>query len=111
MRAAQRVRAHLAQAPVQHLALRHQVLDGARDVLDRHLRVDAVLVQQVDAVGAQPLEHAVDGQLDVLRTAVQARAALAGLRSMFQPNFEVIATLLRNGATPSPRMRSTSCGP
>ena len=27
-------------------------------------------------------------------------------RSMFQPNFEVITTLSRNGATPSPRMRS-----
>jgi len=32
-------------------------------------------------------------------------------RSMFQPNFDVIATLSRNGAMPSPRMRSTSCGP
>jgi hypothetical protein len=30
---------------------------------------------------------------------------------MFQPNLEVMATLSRNGATPSPRIRSTSCGP
>ena len=30
---------------------------------------------------------------------------------MFQPNLEVITTSSRNGATPSPRMRSTSNGP
>src|SRR4249919_573734 len=32
-------------------------------------------------------------------------------RSMFQPNLDVITTSSRNGAMPSPRMRSTSCGP
>ena len=60
MRPAQRLQAHFGQAPMQDLALRHQVLDRAGDVLDRDLRVDAVLVEQVDAVGAQALEHAVD---------------------------------------------------
>ena len=52
---------HLGQAPVQNLALRHQVLDRAGDVLDRHLRVDPVLVEEVDAVGPKALEHAFDG--------------------------------------------------
>ena len=36
---------------MQHLALGHQVLDRTGHVFDRHLRVHAMLVQQVDAVG------------------------------------------------------------
>jgi len=32
-------------------------------------------------------------------------------RSMFQPNFDVITTLSRKGATLSPRIRSASWGP
>ena len=65
---------------MQNLALRHQVLDRAGDVLDRDLRVDAVLVEEIDAIGAKALEHALDDQLDVLRAAVEPRAALAGLQ-------------------------------
>ena len=49
VRAADRLRARLGQAEVPHLARRDQVLDGAGDVLDRHVRVDAVLVEEVDA--------------------------------------------------------------
>jgi hypothetical protein len=81
---------------MQDLSLRHQVLDRASDVLDRHRGIDTVLVKQVDAISAQALEHAFDGELDALRPAVESGAAL---------------TWLRNGATPSPRIRSTSCGP
>lgn len=53
-------------------AFRHQVLDRACHVFDRHCRVDAVLVEEIDAVGAQALQHALDHNLDVVRTAVQA---------------------------------------
>ena len=35
-----------------------QVLHRAGDVLDRHVRVDAVLVEQVDDVGPEPLQRA-----------------------------------------------------
>lgn len=72
MRAAKRSQPHLRQAPVQDLAFRHQVLDRACHVFDRHCRVDAVLVEEIDAVGAQALQHALDHNLDVVRTAVQA---------------------------------------
>jgi hypothetical protein len=41
-------------------------LNGADDVLDRHLRVDAVLVEQVDPVGAYPMQGVVHGGLDVV---------------------------------------------
>ena len=51
MGAADGLRAGLGQAEVLDLAFPDQVLHRARDVLDRHVRVDAVLVEQVDGVG------------------------------------------------------------
>jgi hypothetical protein len=55
------------------------VPDGAGHVLDRDGGVDAVLVEQVDAVGAQPAQRRVDHLPDVLRAAVEA-APLPGTR-------------------------------
>ena len=65
---------------MQDLTLIHEVLDRAGDILDRHLRVDTVLVEQVDAIGAKALERTLDRELDVFRPAIQARAPLAGLK-------------------------------
>ena len=52
---ADRRRPGLGQAEVPDLARRDQLADRAGDVLDRHVRVDPVLVEEVDHVGAQPL--------------------------------------------------------
>jgi hypothetical protein len=65
---------------MQNLALRHQVLDRPCYVFDRHLRIDPVLVEQIYAIGAQTLEHALDGELNVLRPAIEPRASLARLQ-------------------------------
>jgi hypothetical protein len=46
----------LGQADVQHLALGHQRGERADRLLDGRVGVDAVLVVEVDAVGAQPLQ-------------------------------------------------------
>lgn len=51
---------HLAHAPMQDLALGHELFHQASDVLDRRLGVDAVLVEQVDPVSLQTLEHEAD---------------------------------------------------
>ena len=48
VRAADRLHARLRQAEVLDLALADQLLHRARDVLDRHVRIDAVLVEEVD---------------------------------------------------------------
>ena len=69
------------------LALRDELLDRAGDLLDRHVRVDAVLVEEVDVVGPQPLERGLGDLLDVLGAAVHA--ALPGL----DPGLEVEAEL------------------
>ena len=65
---------------MQDLALAHQILDGASHVLNRHLRIDPVLVEQIAPVRAKALEHAFDGQLDMVRTADETRASLASLK-------------------------------
>ena len=48
MRAADRLHAGLGEAEVLDLALGDQLLDRAGDLFDRHVRVDAVLVEEVD---------------------------------------------------------------
>ena len=63
--AADGARAGLGQAEVPYLARRDELRDCPGDVLDRHLRVDAVLVQQVDPVGAQAPQRTVDRVPDV----------------------------------------------
>ena len=62
---------------MQHLALPDQALDRAHHVLDGHVRIDTVLVQQVDAVGAQAPQLGLDDLPDVLGAAVGAAAPLA----------------------------------
>ena len=58
MGAADRLHARFGQAEVLHLALLDQLLHRARDVFDRHVRVDPVLVEEIDDVDPQPLERA-----------------------------------------------------
>jgi len=54
------------------LALPDQVFHRAGDVLDRHVRVDAVLIEQIDDAGLEPLERGLRDLFDVLRPAIQA---------------------------------------
>lgn len=54
------------------LALADQVLHRTGHLLDRHHRINAVLVEKVDAVRLQPLERSLDDVADVLRPAVHA---------------------------------------
>ena len=78
MGAAERLDAGLRHAEVLHLALRDEVLDGPGDVLDRHVRIDAMLVEEVDGFDAQSLERSLDGLPDMLGPAADA-PILAGL--------------------------------
>src|SRR5688572_8029817 len=73
------LQSRLGQTPVLYLALRHQVLDRAGYVFDRHFRIDTMLIEQIDAVGAESLEHAVDHAFDMIWPAVKPGASLAGL--------------------------------
>ena len=95
------------------LALPDQLLHRARHVLDRHVRVDAVLVEQVDGIDLEPLERALGDLLDVLRPAVQARAHPGDRASgsSSNPNLVAITTWSRTGARASPTSSSFVNGP
>ena len=55
------------------LPLRDQLLHRAGNFLDRYIGIDAVLVEQVDLLDAEPLERSLGNRADMLGPAVQAR--------------------------------------
>src|SRR4249919_250042 len=59
------------------LAFGDQVPDSAGDILHWHVGIDAMLVEQVDAIGAQALQRGVRRQADSFRTAVHALRGIA----------------------------------
>ena len=79
------------KAEVLHLALLNQLLYRARHVFNRHVRIDPVLIEQVDDIDLEPLERAFDGLFDMLRPAVQAGAPFmprgSKLRIEVEPEF------------------------
>ena len=113
--ATNRLDACLGKAEVLDLALLNQFLHRSGHVFDRHVRVNPVLIEQVDGLDLEPLERAFDGLLDVLRPAIQARrpfiprGSKLGLRS--NPNLVAITTCPRNGARASPTSSSFVNGP
>jgi hypothetical protein len=62
--AANRGRGGFGEAERLHLALLDQILDGAGDILDRDVLIDAVLIIEIDRLDPQardrPLNHAPD---------------------------------------------------
>ncbi len=50
----------------------NQFLHRASDILYGHVRINTVLIQQVDALDLEPFERAFDGLLDVLGPTIQA---------------------------------------
>src|SRR5688572_27887650 len=93
MRTANRRASRLRQAEVLHLSLLGQVLDGARHVLDGHLRVDAVLIVEVDAVRLQASQLGLRYPLDVFGAAVEtpALAARCDLEAELGGNDDTVA--------------------
>jgi hypothetical protein len=63
---------------VADLAGLDELLDGARDVLDGHVRVHAVLVEEVDHVEPQASEALVGDLLDVIGLAIGAALLAVG---------------------------------
>jgi hypothetical protein len=61
---------------VLHLAFPDQVLHRACHVFDGHVRVNPMLIDQVNCLDLEPLERALGGLLDVLWPTVQPRQAL-----------------------------------
>ena len=52
--------ARFGKAEVLHFAFLDQVFHRAGDVFDGHVRVDSMLIQQIDDVDSEALERALD---------------------------------------------------
>lgn len=64
------------QAEMLDLALLDQIPDSASDFFNRHIRVDTVLVEQIDIVGTQTLERLFDSDdTDAFWSAIRPAAA------------------------------------
>ena len=63
---ANRPRTGVRETEVLHLAFRDQALHRACDLLDGHLGIHTMLVEQVDVIGAEPLQGSFGNGLDVL---------------------------------------------
>jgi hypothetical protein len=84
VRAADRLGGGLGEADVQDLALLHELGHRTDGLLDLDVRVDAVLVVEVDAIRFEPLQRALDGGVDVRSGAVERaeRREVAGRRAI-----------------------------
>ena len=85
MRAADRSRRRFGETEVLDLAVPDQIPDRACDVFDRHVRVHAVLIEEVDRIDAEPFQRALRDLLDVLRAAVHAELFAFAGRVEFEP--------------------------
>ena len=85
MRSADRLHARLGEAEVPDLSRLDQLLHRAGDLLDRDVWIDAVLVEEVDRLGAKAPKRGVDALPDRLRPAVEARRPLADLDALEIP--------------------------
>src|SRR5215469_3944470 len=66
MCASDRLRACLGHAEILSLPVPNQVLHRPGHVLDRNLRVYAMLIEEVDAIDTKTLQHPVDHALHLL---------------------------------------------
>jgi hypothetical protein len=70
-----------------------QILNGTGDIFDRDVRIDPMLVEQIDAIGSESFQRCFGDFLDVFGTAVERRIlALRSVRAMLNPNFVAITT-------------------
>jgi hypothetical protein len=85
---------------VEHLALGDQVGDGAGGLLDGDVRVDAVLVVEVDVIGSEALQRAFDGSANVGGTAVDhprgGRTVLVGNEPELGRDDDLVAAALNS---------------
>jgi hypothetical protein len=106
MGAPDRLHARFRKAEVLDLALLDQLLHRASDVFDRHVRIDAVLIEEINALGLQAFERGLGDLPDVLWPAVKARLRVSG----FEPELGII-TSSSNGERASPTSSSLVNGP
>src|SRR2546423_4203204 len=79
--ATDRLHASFGKAEVLHLPLLNQFFHRARDIFDRYVRIDTVLIKQIDRLDFEPLEGALDRFPDWLRLALQFSRSRSCIRA------------------------------
>ena len=67
-------------------AFLNQILDRSGHIFNRYLRVNTMLIKQIDDIGLEPLEGFLGDLLDVLRPTIEARRA-NHLGTKIEPEF------------------------
>ena len=73
------------------LALPDQILDRAGDFFHRHFRIDAMLVEEIDAIRLEAFERRLSDLSDALRPAVHAARRIPLQEAEFGGNHDLIA--------------------
>jgi type II intron maturase len=73
----------MEQSLTQTVARKLQI--SSRHVFDGHVRVNTVLIEQIDGIDLESLERALGGLFDVLRPTIQARRGPLPLRIKVEP--------------------------
>ena len=89
--ATDRLRSGFRQAEMLDLALGDQLAHRPGDVLDRHVAIDPVLIEEVDPVGLEPLERGLGHLADVLGAAVGASPARFADVAEFRGDHDLVA--------------------
>ena len=98
------------QPEVDDLARLDELLDGAGDVFDGNCRVDTMLVVEIDAIGAQAAQRAVDGATDAGGIAAEPARGDAVLLER-EPELGGDDDVIAEGSRASPTMSSLVNGP
>jgi hypothetical protein len=80
MRTADSLNPGFRKAEVFDLAFGNQFFHRSSHVLDGHVRIDAVLVEEIDVIGPQTFQGSVGNSLDVLGPTVGSCTAFAGVK-------------------------------
>src|SRR5437773_11130917 len=64
------LRARFRKTEVLHLAFLNQILHSARNIFDRNIQVDTMLIEEINGIDLETLERLFGNLLDVLRPAV-----------------------------------------
>src|SRR6202044_3134494 len=87
------LRARLGKPKVLHLALLDEIFHGSGNVFDRNIRIDTMLIEQIDDISSEPLERGFRNFLDVLWPAIQS-GLFAGIRIKLESEFSSDRNLL-----------------
>ena len=108
VRAADERLADFREPEKPHLSLADQVGHRADDVLDRHVGIGAMLVEQVDMVGVEPLQRSIHDLADVLGAAVEADDLAVSIR---KPNLVATSASWRRPFKRAAEQRLVGEGP